>query len=98
MTLSTVQVQTSSKFKLNGHQKRKHPTPGTNQRGSGQQYLLINHLLADYPTFLKQHRPNSKWTIERIVNLSVIHYLIGFLLGRPPKLRTYIKDNRFIIG
>ena len=29
------EVQTSSKFKLNGHQKRKHPTPRTNQRGGG---------------------------------------------------------------
>ena len=38
------EVQTSWKFKLNGHQKRKHPTPRTNQRGGGQQDLLTNYL------------------------------------------------------
>ena len=41
------EVQTSSKFKLNGHQKRKHPTPRTYQRGGGQQDLLTNHLFQD---------------------------------------------------
>ena len=41
------EVQTSSKFKLNGHQKRKHPTPRTNQRCHGQQDLLTNHLFQD---------------------------------------------------
>ena len=41
------EVQTSSKFKLNGYQKRKHPTPRTNQRGGGQQDLLTNHLFQD---------------------------------------------------
>ena len=41
------EVQTSSKFKLNGHQKRKHPTPRTNQRGGGQQDLLTSHLFQD---------------------------------------------------
>ena len=39
------EVQTTSKFKLNGHQK--HPTLGTNQRGGGQQNLLTNHLFQD---------------------------------------------------
>ena len=41
------EVQTSSKFKLNGHQKRKHLTPRTNQRGRGRLDLLINHLFQD---------------------------------------------------
>ena len=60
---------------------------------------LLDYLASkDYPTFLKQHRPNSKWTIERIVNLHVILYLIDFPLGRPPKLPAYIRQNRFIIG
>ena len=36
------EVQTSSKFKLNGHQKRKHLMPRTNQRGGGQLDLLTN--------------------------------------------------------
>ena len=59
---------------------------------------LLDHLASkDYRTFLKQHRPNSKWTIERIVNLCVILYLLYFLLGRPPKLPAYITHNRFII-
>ena len=36
---------------------------------------LLDHLASkDYPTFLKQHHPNSKWTIERIVNLRVIFH------------------------
>ena len=60
---------------------------------------LLDHLASkDYPTFLKQHRPNSKWTIKRIVNLRVILYLVDFPLGRLPKLPAYIKHNRFIIG
>ena len=60
---------------------------------------LLNHLASKYyPTFLKQHRPNSKWTLERIVNLRVIVYHVDFPLGRPPKLPAYIKHNRFIIG
>ena len=40
-------MQTSSTFKLNEHQKRKHPTLGTNQRGGGQYDLLTNHLFQD---------------------------------------------------
>ena len=60
---------------------------------------LLDQLASkDYPTFLKQHRPNSKWTIERIVNLCVILYIVDFPLGRLPKLLAYIKQNRFIIG
>ena len=60
---------------------------------------LQDHLASkDYPTFLKQHHPNSKWTIERIVNLRVILYLVDFPLERPPKLPAYIKHNGFIIG
>ena len=60
---------------------------------------MLDHLASkDYPTFLKQHCPNSKLTIERIVNLCVILYLVDFPLRRPPKLPVYIKHNRFIIG
>ena len=60
---------------------------------------LLDRLASkDFPTFLKQHHPNSKWTIERIVNLHLILYLIDFPLGKPPKLPAYIKQNRFIIG
>ena len=59
---------------------------------------LLDHLASkDSPTFLKQHRPNSKWTIERIVNLCVILYLIDFPFGRPPKLPAYIRQNRLKI-
>ena len=60
---------------------------------------LLDHLASkDYSTFLKQHSPNSKWTIERIVNLHVILYLVDFPPGRPPKLPAYIRRNRFITG
>ena len=41
------EVETSSKFKLNGHQKRKHPTPRTNQRDGGRLDLLTYHLFQD---------------------------------------------------
>ena len=59
---------------------------------------FLDHLAnKNYPTFLKQHHPNNKWTIERIVNLHVILFLIDFPLGRPPKLPAYIQHNRFII-
>ena len=60
---------------------------------------LLDHLASkDYHSSLKQYRPNSKWTIKRIVNLHVILYLVDFPLGIPPKLPAYIKHNRFMIG
>ena len=55
------EVQTSSKFKLNGHQKRKHPTPRTNQRGGGRLDLLINHLFQDaQPSGFRQAQPQQQ--------------------------------------
>ena len=61
------EVQANSKFKLNGHQKRKHPTPRTNQRGGGQQDLLTNHLFLDaqpsgsrQPQSQQQQQPEDK--------------------------------------
>ena len=60
-------VQANSKFKLNGHQKGKHPTPRTNQRGGGQQDLLTNHLFQDahpsgsrQPQLQQQQQPEDE--------------------------------------
>ena len=61
---------------------------------------LLNHLAAkDFLSLLKEQRPNTKWVIERIVNLR-IHLVRPYIypLGKPPKLHDYIKNNHYIIG
>ena len=62
---------------------------------------LLNHSAAkDFPSLLKEQRPNTKWVIERIVNLR-IHLVITtctYPLGKPPHLPDYIKFNRYIFG
>ena len=66
-----------------------------------QQYLqnLLNHLSAkDFPSLLKEQRPNTKWVIERIVNLRIHLVITTYPLGKPPHLPDYIKNNRHIIG
>ena len=60
---------------------------------------LLNHLAAkDFPSLLKEQRPNTKWVIERIVNLRVHLVMTTYPLGKPPHLPDYIKNNRYIIG
>ena len=60
---------------------------------------LLDHLAAkDFPSHLKDQRPNTKWIIERIVSLRIHLVMTTYPLGNPPKLTDYIKNNRFIIG
>ena len=60
---------------------------------------LSDHLAAkDFPSHLKDQRPNTKWVIERIVSLRIHLVMTTYPLRNPPKLPDYIKNNRFIIG
>ena len=60
---------------------------------------LSDHLASkDFPSHLKDQRPNTKWIIERIVSLRIHLVMTTYPLGNPPKLPDYIKNNRFIIG
>ena len=60
---------------------------------------LLNHLAAkDFPSLLKEERPNTKWVIERFVNLRIHLIITTYPLGKPPKFPNYIKNNRHIIG
>ena len=60
---------------------------------------LLNHLAAkDFPSLLKEQRPNTKWVIERIVNLRIHLVITTYPLGKPPHLPDYIKNNCYIIG
>ena len=60
---------------------------------------LLDHLASkDFPSHLKDQRPNTKWIIERIVSLRIHLVMTTYPLGNPPKLPNYIKNNRFIIG
>ena len=52
----------------------------------------------DFPSHLKDQRPNTKWVIERIVSLHIHLVMTKYPLGNPPKLPDYIKNNRYIIG
>ena len=60
---------------------------------------LLNFLSAkDFPTHLRNQRPNTKWVLERIVNLQIRVFLTTYPLGNPPELPDYIKNNRYIFG
>ena len=60
---------------------------------------LLNHSATkDFPSLLKEQRPNTKWVIERIVNLRLHLVLTTYPLGNQPKLPNYIRNNRHIIG
>ena len=60
---------------------------------------LLNFLSAkDFPTHLRNQRPNTKWVLERIVNLQIRVFPTTYPLGNPPELPDYIKNNRYIIG
>ena len=52
----------------------------------------------DFPSHLKDQRPNTKWVIERIVSLRIHLVMTTYPLGNSPKLPVYIKNNRYIIG
>ena len=52
----------------------------------------------DFPSHLKDQRPNTKWVIERVVSLRIHLVMTTFPLGNPPKLPDYIKNNRYIIA
>ena len=52
----------------------------------------------DFPSHLKDQRPNTKWVIERIVSLRVHLVMTTYPLGNPPSLPDYIKNNRYIIA
>ena len=60
---------------------------------------LLNHLAAkDFPSLLKEQSHNTKWVIERIVNLRIHLVITTYPLGKPPHLPDYIKFNRYILG
>ena len=60
---------------------------------------LLNFLSTkDFPTHLKNQRPNTKWVLERIVNLQIRAFPTTYPLGNPPELPGYIKNNPYIIG
>ena len=60
---------------------------------------LLNFLVSqDFPSHLKDQRPNTKWVIERIVSLRIHLVMTTCPLGKPPKLPDYIKNNRHIIA
>ena len=60
---------------------------------------LLNHLATKgFPSLLKEQRPNTKWVIERIVNLRIHLVITTYPLGKPPHLPDYIKNSHHIIG
>ena len=60
---------------------------------------LLNHLAAkDFPSLPKEQRPNTKWVIERIVNMRIHLVINAYPLGKPPHLPDYIKNNHYIIS
>ena len=62
-------------------------------------YNLLDFLASqDFPSHLKDQRPNTKWVIERIVSLPIHLVMTTYPFGNPPKLPDYIKNNRYIIG
>ena len=60
---------------------------------------LLDYLAAkDFPSHLKDQRPNTKWVIEHIVSLWIHLIMTTYPLGNPPKLPDYIKNNHYIIA
>ena len=47
----------------------------------------------DFPSHLKDQRPNTKWVTERIVSLRIHLVMTAYPLGNPPSLPEYIKSN-----
>ena len=52
----------------------------------------------DFPSHLKDQRPNTKWVIERIVSLRIHLVMTSYPLGNPPNLPDYVKNNRYVIA
>ena len=83
-------------YASNNEQLLKSPRLIRNQRDLEN---LLNHLaVKDFPSLLKEQRPNTKWVIERIVNLRIHLVMTTYPLGKPPHLPDYIKNNPHIIG
>ena len=60
---------------------------------------LLNFLASqDFPSHLKDQRPNTKWVIERISSLRIHLVMTTYPLGKPPKLPDYIKNEQHIIA
>ena len=60
---------------------------------------LLDFLVSqDFPSHLKNQRPNTKWVIERIVSLRIHLVMTTYPLGNPPRLPNYIKNNRYIMA
>ena len=60
---------------------------------------VLNFLAAkDFPTHLRNELHNTKWVLERIVNLQIRVFPTTYPLGNPPELPDYIKNNRYIIA
>ena len=83
-------------YASNNEQLLKSPQLIRNQRDLQN---LLNHLAAkDFTSLLKEQCPNTKWVIERIVNLRIHLVITTYPLRKPPHLPNYIKNNRYIIG
>ena len=55
---------------------------------------LLNFLASqDFPSHLKDQRPNTKWIIECIVSLRIHLIMTAYPLGKPRKLPDYIKNS-----
>ena len=55
---------------------------------------LLNYLSAkDFPTHIRNQRPNTKWVLERIVNLQIRVFPTTYPLGNPSGHPDYIKNN-----
>ena len=60
---------------------------------------LLNFLSAkDFSIHLRNHCPNTKWVLERIVNLQICVFPTTYPLGNPAELPDYIKNNHYVIG
>ena len=60
---------------------------------------LLNFFSAkDFPTHPRNQRPNTKWVLERIVNLQIRVFPTTYPLGNSPELPDYIRNNHYIIG
>ena len=83
-------------YASNNNQLLNSPCPIRNQQDLEN---LLDHLAAkDFPSHLKDQRPNTKLVIERIVSLRIHVVITTYPPGNPPKLPDYIKNNCFIIG
>ena len=52
----------------------------------------------DFQTHIRHQRPNTKWVLERIVNLQTHMFPITYPPGNPPEHPYYIKNDRYMFG